>query len=501
MAYPNDNSSQITSAVPRKRSASSVPTSSRSRKTIKLNVDNNDPTGRQGGLGVQAATEELSIASTSFSSLAAMQNSFVPIYGPSHQLPLGHDFEHASGYSPIDQGAFLKDQELDNFFGAMNHNFQELQEQSHAHVGDETEGSSYFPQHSPAIGAGFEFGLLENLPAGAGIPDTGRVSVMGPPAPPAPAARVAVFLRKTRQKTQPAASARSTATQPATVNPVGVATPSPANNGHLELWDINKPTTRTEKQAAKARAGAVANGKNPNDAYGGVTHGAAPETVKLPPSLDISADETLTFLPNHLKVPAVPSRLLPAGWRRPTIAKKILSVRGRLTSEALHTTENRLQAQFKEGLKIHFGVQDFTIPKVETSVFPTVKYSTDDWHLREEYSLDHKKTKAARESYQDAYLVDLANGVPEANFPKGDQEWVLTKCIKYALKTQPSLKLSGVPATALRFGWSTPQFLINVEPDANAAAAAFEIPDPPKVKSNGPKRKGNTKSGKYSASK
>ncbi|GAB7359007.1 hypothetical protein MBLNU230_g5080t1 [Neophaeotheca triangularis] len=287
------------------------------------------------------------------------------------------------------------------------------------------------------------------------------------------------------QSTRHSIETSSFCSEAPTVTPVMVTKSAPENDGSLPMWSKAEPLSASEKQAARALQVAIASGADIRKAYGAAMADVVSAFVKIPAGVHLTAEEILIHLPNHLQIPAVVTRLLNGGWRRSSMGKKILSARGLLVDDtALLNTESRLQSQFETGWNTYYGVSNYSSANVEAfnaAILPT-DTTPDEWHLREEYSLDSARVAKAHCRFRDCYLVDLAEGVALADFAQGDQAGVLTECIKEALFFDSGLKLSDVPAMIRDLGLTMPAYdASTVNPDRAPVADAVSIARPPKA--------------------
>ncbi|GAB7359009.1 hypothetical protein MBLNU230_g5082t1 [Neophaeotheca triangularis] len=445
----------------------------------------------------------------------------IPPQGPWYNAPMGHDFENASRYIKVTRpNSSAQSEDNVDLLGQAPSEAQEEAVQGE-------EDFSFFSQNlvTSEVPVGHEdfdhflAGLLAEDFSSPVTQSQGPQSAVLMPSASTPAAVAAASIPPTANPvpvtsfpaTQlPTGGASAPGAHASTPTPVVPAMPSPNNDGslNLPLWNKNVPITVSEKQAAKAYADAIATNTDPNKAYGAFDRNVASSTVRLAPGFVALDEELLTFLPGHVKIPAFALHLQQHGWTRGAIAKKILSVRGQLTTrEELRTAENRIQNQLKEGYNTFFGIKSYTAVRARSAITPFVNATVDDWHLRDEYSNDSLKARAARSSYQDCYLVDLAFGVN--TFPTGVQAGILTQCVRLAFSYNRNYKMSDIPYMIVKHRLSMPQLPVSGDPNADAAADAIAIANPPAAGNGvvaapsapaaGPRPKGNYKHGRYSA--
>ncbi|GAB7359005.1 hypothetical protein MBLNU230_g5078t1 [Neophaeotheca triangularis] len=227
----------------------------------------------------------------------------------------------------------------------------------------------------------------------------------------------------------------------------------------LSMWKHGMSITVAEKQAVAAAKAAVRAGKNKAKVYGGSMETTVSSLVQSPPGVPYTILENLIWMPQHFLRPASIVRALLGGWRRKTMAKIMLFVRGGLTdAKRLRSTENRLQKQFAVGYNLYYNVANFSIPNVEARAkiatenkeFP-IDMTSGGWLLREEYG-SQAQAKKARETLRDCYLVDMAKGVAPDNYES-------TTKTDWSVKDENAERLaSGTGAKSLALGTKNTAF-------------------------------------------
>ncbi|KAK5118707.1 hypothetical protein LTR85_007913 [Meristemomyces frigidus] len=176
----------------------------------------------------------------------------------------------------------------------------------------------------------------------------------------------------------------------------------------------------------------------PGTNYGELVKGRPQPNVRPPFGIDISMVEICTFFPSWLQIPLVALRAICNGYKRDHIAKMQCDVVNITNYNQLKTTRDRIQNHYSFGGKLHCGTPNVTwnSEAYATSTGLQHDLTANEWKLRSKYA---GGTNVGME-WGDMLLVDIANSVPRANFPSGDDRLLLTACLEYAVD-HPELAL------------------------------------------------------------